>query len=68
MASIIGNKTIYLNHDSCYVYSVIDNKVRRQIDHDLSCEDHEEADTKIVFFTCQIKEDATVIIRTSDTY
>lgn len=67
MASIIGNKTIYLNHDLCYVYSVIDNKVTRQIDYDLFCEDHEEADTKIVFFTCQIKEDATVTIRTSDT-
>lgn len=29
MATIIGNKTIYLSHDLCYVYSVIDNKVTR---------------------------------------
>lgn len=66
MASIIGNKTIYLNQDMCYEYSLIDNKVTQNIDHELSCPDHEEADTKIVFFTCQIKEQSTVIIRTSD--
>lgn len=67
MKAIIGNKTIFLNHDSCYVYSVIDNKVSRIIDHELSCPDHEEADTKAVFFACQMKEDSTVTIRTSDT-
>ncbi|KAK5650795.1 hypothetical protein RI129_001824 [Pyrocoelia pectoralis] len=67
MKSIIGNKTIFLNHDSCYVYSVIDNKVSRTIDYELSCPDHEEADTKAVFFACQMKEDSTIAIRTSDT-
>lgn len=67
MATIIGNKTIYLNHDMCYAYSVTDNKVTRIIDHEFSCPDHEEADTKIVFLACQIKEDSNVSIRTSDT-
>ncbi|XP_018358131.1 PREDICTED: uncharacterized protein LOC108757918 isoform X2 [Trachymyrmex cornetzi] len=67
MATIIGNKTIYLSHDLCYVYSVTDNKVTRNIDHELSCPDHEEADTKIVFLVCQIREDSTITIRTSDT-
>ncbi|XP_050339343.1 uncharacterized protein LOC126765678 [Bactrocera neohumeralis] len=67
MKSIIGNKKIFLIHDLCYVYSVIDNKVSRMIDHGLSCPDHEEADTKAVFFACQMKEDSTVTIRTSDT-
>lgn len=67
MASIIGDKTIYLNHDLCYVYSATDNRVTRDIDYDLSCEDHEEAHTKIVFFICQIKKEAVVTIRTSDT-
>ncbi|XP_049316678.1 uncharacterized protein LOC125779383 [Bactrocera dorsalis] len=67
MKSIIGNKKIFLIHDLCYVYSVNDNKVSRMIDHGLSCPDHEEADTKAVFFACQMKEDSTVTIRTSDT-
>lgn len=38
----------------------------RKIYYDLFCEDHKEADTKIVLFTCKIEEDATVTIRTSD--
>lgn len=68
MAAIIGNKTVYLNHDLCYVYSVIDKTVRRTIDNELSCPDHEEADTKTVFLACQVKEeDSTITIRTSDT-
>lgn len=67
MATIIGDKTIYLNHDLCYVYTTTNNEVTKKVDYDLSCQDHEEADTKIVFFTCQLKEDSTVIIRTSDT-
>ncbi|KAL3280201.1 hypothetical protein HHI36_017701 [Cryptolaemus montrouzieri] len=46
MAPIIGKKTIYLNHDLCYVYSATENTVTRTINHDLSCQDHEEADTK----------------------
>lgn len=67
MATIIGNKTIYLDHDLCYVYTATNNEVTRTVNYDLSCQDHEEADTKIVFFTCQLKEDSTVTIRTSDT-
>uniref|UniRef100_A0A6P7FYQ7 Uncharacterized protein LOC114335591 n=1 Tax=Diabrotica virgifera virgifera TaxID=50390 RepID=A0A6P7FYQ7_DIAVI len=67
MKSIIGNKTIFLNYDSCFVYKVINNEVSRIIDHELSCPDHEEADTKVVFFACQMKEASTVTIRTSDT-
>ncbi|XP_057662724.1 uncharacterized protein LOC130897822 isoform X2 [Diorhabda carinulata] len=67
MKSIIGNKKIFLIHDLCYVYSVIDNELSRIIDHELSCPDHEEADTKAVFFACQMEEESTVTIRTSDT-
>ncbi|KAG5886424.1 hypothetical protein JTB14_009321 [Gonioctena quinquepunctata] len=67
VATIIDNKTIYLSHDLCYVYSINDNKVTRTIDHELSCPDHEEAATKIVFLACHLKEDSTVTLRTSDT-
>ncbi|KAL3282194.1 hypothetical protein HHI36_005388 [Cryptolaemus montrouzieri] len=67
MKATIDNKTIYLNHDLCYVYSVINDKVSRSIDHELSCPDHEEADTKAIHLACQMKEDPTVTIRTADT-
>lgn len=68
MATIIGNKTIYLIYDLCYVYSVTDNKITRTIDDELSCPDYAEADTKAVFLACQLEEDSTITIRTSDTY
>lgn len=67
MAAIIGNKVIYIIHDLCYEYSVTNNKVTRIINYELSCPDHEEADTKIAFLACQQKEDSTIVIRTSDT-
>ncbi|GBP88538.1 hypothetical protein EVAR_21746_1 [Eumeta japonica] len=67
MAAIIGSKVIYIIHDLCYEYSVTDNKITRIINYELSCPDHEEADTKIAFLACQQKEDSTITIRTSDT-
>lgn len=67
MATIIGIKLIYIIHDLCYEYSVTDNKVTRIINNELSCPDHEEADTKIAFVACQQNEDSTITVRTSDT-
>ncbi|KOB66025.1 Uncharacterized protein OBRU01_21848 [Operophtera brumata] len=67
MAVIIRNKTIYLNHDLCYVFKVVDGTVQRTIDDKLSCSSHEEADTKTVFLACQLPQGSTTIIRTSDT-
>lgn len=67
MATIIGSKVIYIIHDLCYEYSVTDKKVTRIINYELSCPDHEEADTKIAFLACQQSEDSTITIRTYDT-
>ncbi|CAH1100296.1 unnamed protein product [Psylliodes chrysocephalus] len=67
MAANIGSKVIYIIHDLCYEYSVTDNKVIRIINNELSCPDHEEADTKIAFLACQQNKDSTITIRTSDT-
>ncbi|OWR51558.1 hypothetical protein KGM_211269B, partial [Danaus plexippus plexippus] len=39
----------------------------RIINNELSCPDHEEADTKIAFVACQQNEDSTITVRTSDT-
>ncbi|XP_011171576.3 uncharacterized protein LOC105204222 [Solenopsis invicta] len=67
MALFIGNKTIYLNFDYCYKYEVHDGKVNKTLDDNLSCPDHEEADTKIIYNVCKIDFDANVVIRCSDT-
>lgn len=37
------------------------------IEENLNCEDHEEADTKIVYHTCQLLGNGNVVIRCSDT-
>lgn len=62
MAAFIGNKTIYLNFDYCYKYEVYDGKVNKTLDDNLSCPDHEEADTKIIYNVCKIDFDANVVI------
>ncbi|KMQ92559.1 hypothetical protein RF55_7436 [Lasius niger] len=67
MAPFIGNKTVYVNYDSCYKYEVINGEIVRTVDEDLSCPEHEEADTKIIYHVCQIVHEANVLIRCSDT-
>ncbi|KAL4702648.1 hypothetical protein ACJJTC_016455 [Scirpophaga incertulas] len=48
MATFIGNTLIKLNYDSCYSYIVKNNSVEMTIDEDMTCNNHEEADTKII--------------------
>ncbi|CAH0663654.1 unnamed protein product [Spodoptera exigua] len=67
MAHIIANKIININHDMCYEYSVKDGLVIQTINEDLTCQEHEEADTKIVYHVCQMKQRGQVTIRCSDT-
>lgn len=67
MAPFIGTKIVYINYDFCYKYQVKDGKVERTIENNLSCADHEEADTKIVYHICSIDYDANILIRSSDT-
>lgn len=66
MSPFIGNKTIYLSFDKCYSYRAENNKVIRTIEESLSCEEHEEADTRIVYHICHINFDAQVVVRCSD--
>lgn len=63
----IGNKTIYLNFDRCHAYEVLNGRVEKTIDEQLSCEKHEEADTKMVYHVCNIDYAANAVIRCSDT-
>lgn len=67
LAPFIGSKVIYLNFDYCYEYKVENNKIIRNICQDLSCPEHEEADTKIVYHVCNIDYNSNVLIRCSDT-
>ncbi|CAH1110447.1 unnamed protein product [Psylliodes chrysocephalus] len=46
---------------------MINNKVISKIHEDLSCSEHEEADTKIVYHVCNIDAQANFVIRCSDT-
>ncbi|CAF4875188.1 unnamed protein product [Pieris macdunnoughi] len=66
MLPFIGNKNIYVSFNKCYSYKVINNKVIKTIEESLSCEEHEEADSRIIFHICQIDFDAEVVIRCSD--
>lgn len=67
MAPIIGDKIIYVNFNKCYSYRVESNKVIKTVEDSLSCEEHEEADSRIIYHICQINVDGEVVIRCSDT-
>ncbi|XP_045463775.1 uncharacterized protein LOC123673332 [Harmonia axyridis] len=67
MDPIIGDKIIYVNFNKCYSYRVESNKVIKIVEDSLSCEEHEEADSRIIYHICQINVDGEVVIRCSDT-
>ncbi|XP_053595716.1 uncharacterized protein LOC128667953 [Microplitis demolitor] len=69
MATFIGNTLIKLNYDSCYSYIVKNNSVEMTIDEDMTCNNHEEADTKIIHHACKLDICAktNVLLKTSDT-
>lgn len=59
------NSLLYI--DKCYRYKVDNETVLKTIDDQLSCEMHEEADTKIVYHVSKIDSEANVMIKCSDT-
>lgn len=67
MAPFIGNKLIKVNFIECRSFNVINNKVVSTIDENLSCPEHEEADTKIIYHICHIDTHENIAIRYSDT-
>lgn len=68
MASFIGNKIIHVNFRKCHSFTVNNsNKVVSSIDEELSCPEHEEADTKIIYHACNINYPANIVIRNVDT-
>lgn len=63
----IGNKNIVVNFKNCHSFSVINNAVVSSIDENLSCPEHEEADTKIIHHICNFDDQANFVIQCSDT-
>ncbi|KAJ8669154.1 hypothetical protein QAD02_000413 [Eretmocerus hayati] len=67
-AGILGTrKIIIINSEICIEFAAVGGKVQRTILSHLSCPDHEEADTKLVFHACQAPPSSSVTIRCSDT-
>lgn len=67
MIPFVENKRILINFKQCYSYIVDNNKIVSNVDDSLSCPEHEEADTKIVFHVCNTDVQANFVIRCSDT-
>ncbi|XP_047992980.1 uncharacterized protein LOC125231567 [Leguminivora glycinivorella] len=66
---IIGNSLIKLNYDSCYSYIANNGSIEMTIDENMACDNHEEADTKIVHHVCKLETygKTNVLLKTSDT-
>lgn len=68
MAEFIGNTILNLNYKECPTYSVHNNSVMHYINDDLTCQHHEEADTKIIYHTCEMDTNVSdILIKSSDT-
>lgn len=67
MAPFIGNKEIFINFRQCHYYFVHNNRVISGVEDNLSCEQHEEADTKIIYHVCNVDAESNFVIRCSDT-
>ncbi|GFX71453.1 uncharacterized protein TNCV_2694411 [Trichonephila clavipes] len=67
MKSFIGNRKIHINFRNCQSYQVVDEKIQSNINEDLCCTSHEEADTKIIYHACNVAEKSNIVIRGSDT-
>lgn len=64
-AEIIGNKLIHVNYKKCYGYRAYAGRVVREENYDLTCPNHEEADTKMIHHAC--KSNKKIVIKCSDT-
>ncbi|GFY36058.1 uncharacterized protein TNCV_4844301 [Trichonephila clavipes] len=67
MKSFIGNRKIHMNFRNCQSYQVVDEKIQSNINEDLCCTSHEEADTKIIYHACNVAEKSNIVIRGFDT-
>lgn len=66
MVPFIENKLIYINFKQCHSYFVENNTNVSNVDDNLSCPEHEEADIKIIYHVCNIDTQTNFVIRCSD--
>ncbi|KZR97548.1 Uncharacterized protein APZ42_007508, partial [Daphnia magna] len=68
LAEIYGGKVVRIGAEStCFLYKVVNGKVVKEEDSELSCPQHEEAGTRMLVHVSSVPCPATVVIRTSDT-
>ena len=67
MIPYIVNKKILLNFDQCYEYEVCNECLVFSINNKFTILCHEEADTKIIYYACNIAPTANITIKCSDT-
>ncbi|GFY72075.1 uncharacterized protein TNIN_87441 [Trichonephila inaurata madagascariensis] len=67
MVPFMNNKNIVVNFKKCHSFTVTNNIVVSNIDENLTCTDHEEADTKIIHHINNIDAQTNFVIRCSDT-
>lgn len=68
MVLFIGNKIIDINFRQCHSFIVNDsNNVVSSVVDELSCPEHEEADTKVIYHACNIDYEANIVIRSINT-
>ena len=66
-ATILQNKELRLNCEyTCFLYRVEKGKMTKKVDKRLCC-NHEEADTKILFYVGHLVAPNNVVVRTADT-
>ncbi|GFY45514.1 uncharacterized protein TNIN_165391 [Trichonephila inaurata madagascariensis] len=67
MIPFMNNENIVVNFKKCHSFTVTNNIVVSNIDENLTCTDHEEADTKIIHRIYNIDAQTNFVIRCSDT-
>ena len=67
MIPFVENKWILINFKQYHSFVVDNNKLLSNVDDNLPCPEHEEADTKIIIHVCNTDAQANFIIRCSDT-
>lgn len=65
-ARYLKDKEIYLSYKKCYKYTQIDSRTEMNVIADYKC-NHEEADTKFVFFINKIRAPGNYVVRCCDT-
>ncbi|KZS01225.1 Uncharacterized protein APZ42_002178, partial [Daphnia magna] len=64
---VYGEKVVLIGAErTCFMYKVNNEKVIKQEDHELSCPQHEEADTKMLVHVASVPCPTTVVIQTSN--